>query len=192
MRKLLACLLLAFVFAGPADAAVDVNTADLAELETLPGIGPSKAAAIIQYRTEHGPFSTVDDLDNVPGIGASTLASLREQVTVGKGGKAAAGSKTAASSTTSSTAPTSGATAAGASASTNSAASTPAGACSVNINTADATALEDLPGIGASKAAAILQYRVDNGPYASCDGLDSVSGIGPSTISGLRDCCTVK
>ncbi len=188
MRKLLACLLLAFVFAGPADAAVDVNTADLAELETLPGIGPSKAAAIIQYRTEHGPFSTVDDLDNVPGIGASTLASLREQVTVGKGGK----SVTVASTTASTTAPTNGATAAGASASTSSAASAPAGACSVNINTADATALEDLPGIGASKAAAILQYRVDNGPYTSCDGLDNVSGIGPSTISGLRDCCTVK
>lgn len=183
MRKLLACLLLAFVFARPADAAVDVNTADLSELETLPGIGPSKAAAIVQYRTEYGPFTSVDDLDNVPGIGPSTLASLRDQVTIGKGGKAAA------SASTPSAAP-SGASASASSASD--APSKPAGACSVNINSADAAGLENLPGIGASKAAAILQHRVDNGPFASCDALDDVSGIGPSTISGLRDCCTVK
>ncbi|MDP2312341.1 MAG: ComEA family DNA-binding protein [Pseudomonadota bacterium] len=185
MRKLLVCLLLAFLFVLPADAAVDVNSADAAELETLPGIGPSKAAAIIQYRTEHGPFATVDDLDNVPGIGASTLASLRDQVTVGKGGKpAAGGASTTGAAATGETTPKAAAASAPPSAS--------AGGCPVNINSADATALQDLPGIGESKAGAILQHRVDHGPYASCDALDDVSGIGPSTIAGLRDCCTVK
>ena len=62
----------------------------------------------------------------------------------------------------------------------------------MNINTADASALQNLPGIGASKAAAIVQHRTDNGAFASCDALDDVSGIGGATIANLRDCCTVK
>lgn len=176
-RSLLAALLLSLglAWATPAHAGVDINSADAAELETLPGIGASKAAAIIQYRTENGPFKSIDELDNVPGIGPSTLASLRDQVTLGKGGAAG------------------GAATTGASAAKEPAKPAPAGgACVVNVNTADASALQSLPGIGASKAAAIVQHRTDNGPFASCDALDDVSGIGPSTIAGLRDCCTVK
>jgi competence protein ComEA len=60
---------------------VQVNTAGAAELETLPGIGPAIAAAIVAYRDQHGPFLTVDQLADVPGIGPSKLASLRELVT---------------------------------------------------------------------------------------------------------------
>ncbi len=182
MRTLLATLLLGLglAWAGPALAGVDINTADASELETLPGIGPSKAAAIVQYRTEHGPFKSVDDLDAVPGIGPSTLASLRDQVTVGKGGAAPKGEAKA-------DAP------AGAAKEPAKAASAPSpGGCAININTADATALQDLPGIGASKADAIIQHRTDYGPFASCDALDDVSGIGPATVAGLKDCCTVK
>ncbi|MCL6626155.1 MAG: ComEA family DNA-binding protein [Alicyclobacillus shizuokensis] len=63
---------------GSADVAkVDLNTADVATLETLPGVGPTRAADIVQYRQEHGPFASVDDLDNVPGIGPATLARLK-------------------------------------------------------------------------------------------------------------------
>ena len=47
---------------------VDLNTADPATLQTLPGIGPAKAAAIIAYREEHGPFAALQDVANVPGI----------------------------------------------------------------------------------------------------------------------------
>ena len=57
---------------------INVNNAAATELETLPGIGPSKAAAIIANR----PFSTVDDLERVPGIGARTIEQLRPLVTV--------------------------------------------------------------------------------------------------------------
>lgn len=57
---------------------VNVNSASAAELETLPGIGPSKAAAIIANR----PYSSIDDLDRVPGIGPATLEQLRDRVTV--------------------------------------------------------------------------------------------------------------
>ena len=61
---------------------VNVNTATEPELESLTGVGPVTANAIIQYRTEHGPFATVDDLMNVSGIGPATLEELRPQVTV--------------------------------------------------------------------------------------------------------------
>jgi comEA protein len=61
---------------------IDLNTADAKTLETLPGIGPSKSAAIIQYREQNGPFPTVDALTNVKGIGVKTVAKFRDKVTV--------------------------------------------------------------------------------------------------------------
>jgi competence protein ComEA len=61
---------------------VNINTADEPTLETLNGVGPVLAAAIIQYRTEHGPFASIDQLDEVSGIGPATLEDLRSQVTV--------------------------------------------------------------------------------------------------------------
>ena len=63
-------------------ALVNINTADEATLETLNGVGPVLAAAILQYRTEHGAFASVDQLDEVSGIGPATLEDLRSQVTV--------------------------------------------------------------------------------------------------------------
>lgn len=65
------------------DEVIDVNTADAYDLDRLPGIGPSKAEAILTYREEHGPFQTVDDLLAVSGIGEVTLENLRPYVTVG-------------------------------------------------------------------------------------------------------------
>lgn len=62
---------------------MDLNTATQSELETLPGIGAVTAENIIQYRTEHDGFSSVEELSNVSGIGGKTLEALREYVTVG-------------------------------------------------------------------------------------------------------------
>jgi len=67
---------------GGTAALVNINTADEPTLETLNGVGPVLAAAIIQYRTEHGPFASIDQLDEVSGIGPATLEDLRSQVTV--------------------------------------------------------------------------------------------------------------
>lgn len=61
---------------------VKVNDATSAELETLPGIGPKKAEAILNYIEEHGAFSDENDLLNVPGIGEATLANIRESIQV--------------------------------------------------------------------------------------------------------------
>jgi competence protein ComEA len=61
---------------------IDLNSATAAQLETLPGIGPATAAAIIAHRDLHGPFASVDDLTEVSGIGDSKLAAIRGLVTV--------------------------------------------------------------------------------------------------------------
>ncbi len=60
---------------------VDINSADAEALETLPGVGPSTAAAIIAHRAEHGSFGGVDGLVAVRGIGPATLDSLRDHIT---------------------------------------------------------------------------------------------------------------
>jgi competence protein ComEA len=62
---------------------VDLNRASAAELETLPGIGPSRAAAIVRHREEHGPFRVPGDLRDVPGIGEATFQSLADLVVAG-------------------------------------------------------------------------------------------------------------
>lgn len=68
---------------GPAsDGRVNLNSADEGGLDTLPRIGPALAARIIEWRERNGPFTSVDDLLAVPGIGEKMLESLRELVTV--------------------------------------------------------------------------------------------------------------
>lgn len=68
--------------AGPPGALVNINTATQDQLETLPGIGPVTAQAILQWRTDNGAFSAVDELLEVSGIGEATLADLAPFVTV--------------------------------------------------------------------------------------------------------------
>jgi competence protein ComEA len=86
MRRFLRTLFLSLALSPLAAMAlepVNINTADAAALQQINGIGPSKANAIIEYRKEHGPFATVDDLVKVPGIGEKSLAQLKPQITVG-------------------------------------------------------------------------------------------------------------
>ena len=64
---------------------MDVNTAGLAELETLDGIGPVLAQRIIDYREENGPFTSLDELLEVKGIGEATLEGFRNRAVAGTG-----------------------------------------------------------------------------------------------------------
>jgi competence protein ComEA len=61
---------------------ININTAGVAELEKLPGLGPALAQRIIDYRNAHGPFKSIEELKNVSGIGEKRFAELKDHVTL--------------------------------------------------------------------------------------------------------------
>ena len=170
---------LAFAALAPAVAAaetVDVNSAGVAELVTLPGIGPVKAQRIVESRRADGPFRSVEDLARVKGIGKATVAKLRPLVRTGKGGASpsgrVAGPKPGKPPEARASAPP---------------ASVQEGVLrAVDLNTANEWALRSLPGVGPSTARAILADRKENGPFASVDDLARVRGIGAKKVAKLR------
>jgi comEA protein len=90
-RGLAAAAVLALLCVGPAWAqstratlvgTVNINTATPDQLELLPGVGPERARAIVEWRGEHGAFKSVDDLLQVSGIGQKALDRMRPHVTV--------------------------------------------------------------------------------------------------------------
>lgn len=99
LKKMLLAVLAFIALTGSAMAAVDVNTADQAQLETLKGIGPAHAKAIVDERNAHGPFKDERDLANrVKGMGEKSVAKLQaEGLTVS--GKGAATMDTKATAT---------------------------------------------------------------------------------------------
>jgi competence protein ComEA len=141
---------------------VDVNTADASTLESLPGIGRVTAQAIIAAR----PFKSVDDLASVPGIGPSRLAELRGQLKVSDA--------TSARATTSASR--------GKTATHEPSASAASPIVRIELNSADQTTLETLPGVGPATAKAIMEAR----PFKTVDDLSRVPGIGEAKLKNLR------
>ncbi len=71
-----------------ASAKIDINTASAAELESLPRIGPGLAQTIVDYREQHGPFNSIEDIKNVPRIGDKIYSEIKDLITTGgSGGK---------------------------------------------------------------------------------------------------------
>lgn len=83
IRKLLFTTLLLVSFHLAAAETVNINTADAETLMSIQGIGEKRAEAIVKYRDEHGPFSSVEELMNVDGVGPVTLDNNRDSLTVG-------------------------------------------------------------------------------------------------------------
>jgi len=168
--------------AGPL---VDINTADQKTLESLPGVGPSTAKAIVQGR----PYKSVDDLANVKGLGKSKLEKIKPLVTVGGQPAAQAPAATGAAAgaaATKATTPTPAAQKAPAQAKPAAKAAAPTGP--VNLNTASKEQLEALPGIGPKKAQAIIDGR----PYQKTEDVMKVKGIKQGTYNKIKDKITVQ
>jgi competence protein ComEA len=83
MRIMLSIVFALMVAVNFAFAATDINTATQSELDKLPGIGPAKAKAIVEYRAKNGPFKSINDLKRVKGIGGKTFDELKGQISVG-------------------------------------------------------------------------------------------------------------
>ncbi len=142
---------------------VDINLAPAREIDRLPGVGPSLAVRIVEYRTEHGPFGSLAGLDSVPGVGEATLGRIGEMVrlsgTVGSvGGQRPPNSPSGVGPS----------------------------APILQLNSASANDLAGLPGIGPGRARAIVAYREAHGSFASINDLEKVPGIGPATVAKLR------
>lgn len=85
MKHILSFLGLSLAGIHMALAAVNINTATQGELDGVKGIGPSKAQAIIEYRTKNGPFKSLEDLKNVKGFGDKSIAKLKGELSVAGG-----------------------------------------------------------------------------------------------------------
>jgi len=67
---------------NPSEAGkIDINSADIAQLDSLPGIGPATAQKIIDYREQNGPFKTIEELKNVSGIGDKKFEDIKDKIT---------------------------------------------------------------------------------------------------------------
>ncbi len=160
--------------AAPA-ACKDVNTATGAEFEMVSGIGPSRAAAIVEYRAANGPFASVADLESVSGIGPATVARVRQANFCVPD---ATSSETGPMPSIDGSAPQSGPSGEGSSG------PAPPQDC-MNINTATVADFQSITGIGPSRARSIIEYRDANGPFASVQAMSAVPGIGPATVSAI-------
>jgi len=147
-----------------AEKLININTADKAALEALPGIGPALADKIIAAR----PFKSVADLKNVKGIGQAAFTKIESLVTVEKP-KAKRTASTGTAAGTTSTSKT---------AATQAASTEP-----LDLNTADKTALEALPGIGPALADKIIAAR----PFKKVEDLINVKGIGQAKFDAIKD-----
>jgi len=158
---------------APADK-VNLNSADQAALEALPGIGPAHAKAIIAGR----PYKSVDDLDKVKGLGPARIDALKRLVTTSAPAPPAAKAARAAASrgTAKSASPT--------------AKDMPRlqPGEKVNLNTASKDELDALPGIGPVKAQAIIDAR----PFKTIEDVMKVKGIKEGEFAKIKDIITVK
>jgi competence ComEA-like helix-hairpin-helix protein len=160
---------------GAALGSIDLNTADVATLKELPGVGPHLAARIVEYRDQHGPFASVDDLRNVSGIGPVSIQRLRPLLYV---------TKTETNDTTAMPIATEPKAKNPVSSPSSSARKAPDQL--IDLNTATKEQLTAIPGIGATIAERIVEDRKISGPFKSVNDLTRIKGIKAKTVEKLN------
>jgi competence ComEA-like helix-hairpin-helix protein len=144
---------------------LDPNRASAEELQRLPRVGPALARRIVEWRSRHGAFRTLADLDSLPGVGPALLAGLAPHLTLPAAPAVAPATRTARAA--------GGRSAGGGAGET------------LDLNAAGAAELESLPGIGPALAARIVAWRAAHGRFHSIGDLDSVPGVGPALMARL-------
>lgn len=155
---------------GP-DERIDADRAGAEELARLPRVGLALAKRIVADREAHGPFGGPQGLDRVPGVGPGLLSAL---------GPHLAFSGPSTPPPVQPITPTRPAAPAQA-----------AGLGRVDLNSADVASLDSLPGVGPSRAQAIVRYREANGPFHAVQELARVHGFGPAAMGRLQGRVTV-
>lgn len=163
---------------GPA---LDVNRATKAELRLVPGLGDSLSQSVINYREKSGGFRSLDDLRHVRGIGPKTLERIRPHLFIADMPIPDPRIDSGMLPSHVSISPRSTSTSKKESSLTS----------AINVNNADQSELQKLPGIGPKLSQRILDERA-KAPFKSIDDLRRVSGIGPKTLEKVRPYVTIE
>lgn len=144
---------------------ININTASNEQLQTLSGIGPKTAQNIIDYRTQHGLFSKIEDIMDIPRIGPKIFEKIRDSITVGKAVSQPAEVTSVTPEVLDET----------------------FYVRKVNINGASAKELATLPGISRSMGRHIVRFRNRHGPFMRIQGLMQLKGITSTVFEKIRD-----
>lgn len=171
---------------------IDINTASVEELMTLPKVGPSTAQNIIDYREANGAFESPHDLKNVPRIGDKTFAGLKDMI---RCGAVTAETPAASSESSAKSKPSKKSSASKSDSKTDSktgSKSTVDSGSIININTAGIDELSELPGIGPALAQRIIDYRKEHGAFSDKSEINDVKGIGDKLYARIEDRISIK
>ncbi len=144
---------------------VDLNTAPVPVLISLPGIGEKRAEAIIAFRESRGQIVAADDLLEIDGFGPATVENIRPFVAQPNTEQSPVDEPDGEESPNN---------------------EGPAHEQLVDLNTGSLSDLMTLPGVGESRAAAIIRFRESSGPIESVDDLREIDGIGTATVDAIR------
>ncbi len=152
---------------------IDPNVAGEVELDRLPGVGPALARAIVRSRQIEGPFRSLEEMERVPGLGSRSVRRLALYVDLPEtaGASGSPGGEVGKSGQPE---------------------SRDKWKEGLDLNRASAEELEALPGIGPSRAEAVVRWRAEHGSFRNLEDLLEVPGIGPATLERLRSLVVVR